>query len=521
MVVCMYVMCVIQYNLFGFFVALLFSLFRTESVTRSGWMREQEHDEHSGGLQHHHHHHHHHHQQQQQLVGEEEEEELGSIIELDEKKIILAKAKVLYFLIFGALGVGLPLLSVFYRDVGIHPLGVGWLATIPPLVSLFCTPFMCAVADATHLHKTFLVAGLILWAIAQSAVVMLSSFRQLSLDSLASSILRSPIISLIDAAVVSAAGSQSFGECRKWGAMGFGFASLASGLLEDSPLSWFGVYASFFILCIFATVLAVGFPMPSSIREEKAHPMIGLRVVCSDVKVLPVFAVITLSGMSSGIIDTFLFVRIAELGGSGLLMGLARLLMCLAEVPAFQISGFLLKRWGVLPVIGLAQAAYVVRFLYYSMITDSPWWVLPCEPLHGCTYALLWAAATAYASEIAPSGLVATLQGLVTGLHWGLGFALGAALAGALYNTVGAVRTFQAGAVVATISFTLVMSLLAQKSRQSHTQPEIDFELTAVSDLVSSQEEDELLLVAQERSGRPRARSRTRRDASNSPSAGL
>lgn len=62
-----------------------------------------------------------------------------------------------------------------------------------------------------------------------------------------------------------------------------------------------------------------------------------------------------------------LFSRLAELGGSNKLIGLARLVMCLAEVPFFYMSGALINRIGTRSVAGLAQAAYAARFLYYSV----------------------------------------------------------------------------------------------------------------------------------------------------------
>ena len=42
----------------------------------------------------------------------------------------------------------------------------------------------------------------------------------------------------------------------------------------------------------------------------------------------------------------------------------------------------------------------------------SPWTVVAAEPLHGVTFAVMWATSTKYAAEIAPPGLAATMQGL-------------------------------------------------------------------------------------------------------------
>lgn len=60
-------------------------------------------------------------------------------------------------------------------------------------------------------------------------------------------------------------------------------------------------------------------------------------------------------------------VRLEELGGSHVLCGLARLIMCVSEVPFFYLSGPLIRRLGVRGVIALAQLAYLTRFFYYSV----------------------------------------------------------------------------------------------------------------------------------------------------------
>ncbi|CAM9983648.1 unnamed protein product, partial [Hapterophycus canaliculatus] len=93
--------------------------------------------------------------------------------------------------------------------------------------------------------------------------------------------------------------------------------------------------------------------------------------------------------------------RLQELGGSHVLCGLARLIMCMAEVPFFYLSGPLIRRLGARGVIILAQAAYLARFIYYATLRD-PWWVLPSEVLHGLTYAAMWAATIDYAHGVAP-----------------------------------------------------------------------------------------------------------------------
>ncbi len=59
--------------------------------------------------------------------------------------------------------------------------------------------------------------------------------------------------------------------------------------------------------------------------------------------------------------------RLEELGASHALCGLARLVMCVAEVPFFYLSGPLIRRVGARGVIALTQLGYLARFAYYSV----------------------------------------------------------------------------------------------------------------------------------------------------------
>jgi hypothetical protein len=56
--------------------------------------------------------------------------------------------------------------------------------------------------------------------------------------------------------------------------------------------------------------------------------------------------IIFLSGIGQGVIDAFLFIRLGQLGGSGIVMGIARAITCAAEVPVFHYGGQLQKRFG-------------------------------------------------------------------------------------------------------------------------------------------------------------------------------
>ncbi|CAM9384970.1 unnamed protein product, partial [Choristocarpus tenellus] len=108
--------------------------------------------------------------------------------------------------------------------------------------------------------------------------------------------------------------------------------------------------------------------------------------------------------------------------------------LLLFYVPVMNRAGF---RW----TMALTEVAYIVRFTYYSQLRD-PWMVLPIEPLHGLTFALMWSVTVQYSDHITPSHLKATMQGLSFTITWGLGYGFGAIIGGFLYEEYGASLCF-------------------------------------------------------------------------------
>lgn len=93
-------------------------------------------------------------------------------------------------------------------------------------------------------------------------------------------------------------------------------------------------------------------------------------------------------------------------------MGLSLTVTCVAESAVFYCWPFLLRTLGIPCCLHLVFAAFVVRLGCYASLASwgSPWLVLPVETLHGFTFALAWAAGTAYCGRVAPPGLESSCQ---------------------------------------------------------------------------------------------------------------
>eukprot|EP00730_Choanoeca_flexa_P018137 TRINITY_DN8803_c0_g1_i1.p1 TRINITY_DN8803_c0_g1~~TRINITY_DN8803_c0_g1_i1.p1 ORF type:complete len:493 (+),score=124.96 TRINITY_DN8803_c0_g1_i1:92-1570(+) len=193
-------------------------------------------------------------------------------------------------------------------------------------------------------------------------------------------------------------------------------------------------------------------------------------VITQDVYTTIFFSTIVLSGFGAGVIENFLFIYIEELNGTKTIQGLARFVMCAAEIPLFFFSGFIFDRLGTTGCLTLTFLAFIGRFVFYAYMTN-PWTVVAAEPLHGITFAVMWTAATRQAHAMAPPGLGTTMQGVLGGMHFGLGSGLGALIGGGIYQRYGSKTTFLTSAGTAAASLVLLWTAELYRRSQRSSRP--------------------------------------------------
>ncbi|GAB1606717.1 major facilitator superfamily domain-containing protein 6 [Argonauta hians] len=148
-------------------------------------------------------------------------------------------------------------------------------------------------------------------------------------------------------------------------------------------------------------------------------------------------------GFGIGLIFTFLFWHLQDLGGSPTLFGVASVFNHISELLAYFLSVKFISKFGHVKVLYAGLLGNVIRFLYISLLS-SPWWVLPFEFIQGLTHAAVWAACCSYITQAIPPNLRSSAQGILQGLHHGLGRGCGAVFGGILVNYIGSEVTFRA-----------------------------------------------------------------------------
>jgi MFS family permease len=192
---------------------------------------------------------------------------------------------------------------------------------------------------------------------------------------------------------------------------------------------------------------------------QKSKNFLGnAKAVLSRPEVIFFFITVFIQGTASGLIYSFLLVYLEkDLGGSHLLLGLSIAATCSTEIIFFFFSDWIFRKVTVKGVIYMGIGTMAVRLVCYSFLTD-PWWVFPMEFLHGITFAGMWSAGVQYGQEVAPPGLGATVQGMLSGVWGGLGVGVGSLVSGVLWKNLGPVLTFRVVAVWVFFGFLIFLA---------------------------------------------------------------
>ncbi|CAL1297400.1 unnamed protein product [Larinioides sclopetarius] len=255
-------------------------------------------------------------------------------------------------------------------------------------------------------------------------------------------------LTLLDAtalAMVEAHGGQ-YGRQRFWAILAQAVFSPVTGYLVDL-LSEHRGYMDYSPAFHFYNVLAVCTAIAVWMLSVDVPPP-AQNVIKNFKKLLQVPPVIALMivvfwlGSMWGFVESFLFLYLLDLGSPTFLLGLTLTTGAIVGLPFLHESDWFVRKVGQVNLLLFALLFYFIRFFGYSYIYN-PWWCIPFEAMEAFTYHLMWVAAATYGAELAPVGLLATIQGCVGGFHYGVGRGSGSFAGGTMMSQFGARLAFR------------------------------------------------------------------------------
>ncbi|CAL1542911.1 unnamed protein product [Lymnaea stagnalis] len=304
-----------------------------------------------------------------------------------------------------------------------------------------------------------------------------------------------PIFPILDASAYQILGEDHhlWGNQRAWGTLGFAlFAVTATFITQGEDGDFIVTFYLFLPLCIISAIIAYFIPISSDIKCGQFVKNVCRLLSYGEVSAFLI--VVMYFGMLTGALETFLFWFLSDLHGSPLVVGFVLLVNCCAELPMLLVAGTIIKFIGLVNCLYLAMISYGIRMLVYSFLTNS-WLALLVEPLHGVCFGLMYAAASSYASIIAPPGMSATVQGLLGGVHFGFGKGLGSFITGFMFQSLGPRWTWRAYAITSVVLLFLYILLNKFVFTAAHKPPIGGDRVETASDRTDDHSRPEEILI--------------------------
>ena len=361
----------------------------------------------------------------------------------------VVRPAIVYALLFGAVGAYIPYLSVYLSSKGLDLGTVGALIALQATVSLVAAPSWGALADRRGdvrgpiLVATFLSAGAaILFALVSGPLLLAASIALLAAAA-------SGITPMVDSRAVRLVGHRDrFGRARAWGSAAFIVIAFASGAAigRFGPVGMFALYgpllvatglAAFVLLRMPGEDLAGAGRSPGTRSRSRGtaaalsafslttivgairQPVIGLFFVASIV-VWTAFATL----------QTFVSLRVIQLGGDATVVGATWSIGALTEIPLMLAFPNLARRFGAERLVLVGAVAFGLRAAGVALVS-APWLIVAVSPLGGIGFAFFYVGTVTWVAGALPREVQATAQGVFTGTAVSMG-AIGGSIIGGL-----------------------------------------------------------------------------------------
>jgi PPP family 3-phenylpropionic acid transporter len=352
----------------------------------------------------------------------------------------------------------LPFVNVFYAGQGLSGREIGLLAAAGPVVALFATPLLTALADRHDWQRQMLVLGLAGVAITTLLIPLAQPFVVLLAVVIGNGLMGGTAGSISDGMIAQMATRHriNYGKMRLWGSASWVAMSLVGGFFWPRFGLWlmFPLASLLFVATMFMARLLGEAGSHAGAKRRPFHLPSG----AARLWVVLICAVLMSLGMVMA--RTFSAIYIARVSGQ-MLVGLYAAVAAAIEIPIMLWTERVLRRVGGPFTLVLAGILLGAAFIGLATI-PRPELLLIAALLEGIGYALFVTAIVQLVARWAPRGQVATYQGVLNAGSYGLAPLLAGLVGGTLFDATGpqAVFVASAGAVALGMVVLLVTQVL-------------------------------------------------------------
>lgn len=143
--------------------------------------------------------------------------------------------RLVFLFYYAAAATVVPVLTLYYKELGVSGQLLGVLAAIWPAGNVVGAALWGAAADATGRHRLVLALSIVSAVAAAQLFLLGSSFLTLAPIVVVFALAMSPIMPVVDNAVLESLGRErsKYGKVRLFGAIGWGISAPLVGVLID------------------------------------------------------------------------------------------------------------------------------------------------------------------------------------------------------------------------------------------------------------------------------------------------
>jgi MFS family permease len=258
---------------------------------------------------------------------------------------------------------------------------------------------------------------------------------------------------IADALVLQALGadaSRRYGRFRLWTSVGWAVTALVGGVLYavEGPRA---ILLAFVLGSLLLAVVTIRPRHARSWRRTTGAPGLAAqrqpllpelrRALVVAPILVPLLVATFLEWLAAGAVSNFTPLRILDIGGGAILVGLTAALPAIVEVPLFPATGWLGERLGLrgLYVAGLVLSVGVTLVIAAA---QEPLLIAVANGLGGVSYVLRYTGMVLIIGAVLPHALRATGQSLTRLVGGGLAAVVAGPFAGAVYGALGGPALF-------------------------------------------------------------------------------
>lgn len=357
----------------------------------------------------------------------------------------------------------LPLLPAFMAEIlGIPKTLIGLIEGVSQSLASVLKVFSGYISDRVGRRKWLAITGYVLSNAVKPLLAVANGWAAVlsvrAADRIGKGIRTAPRDALIASSGSSKGRGRSFGFHRMMDTSGAILGTITAFLLmRFLAMEEAHRYRLIFLLAVIpgiVGVLCIIFGARERAAAKAAEIRLSWNVLPANLKRVVIASVIFGVGNFT---FTFFLLRVRDMGVSAMAIPLAYLLHNIVYAGASYPAGILADRWGKKNVLGLGILVYVATALGFAAFNAPAMaWVLMA--VFGLHMALSDATARALVSDLAPDEVRGTALGVY---HTGVGVAdlPAGLLAGVLWDAVSPQAVFLTGAVLALVSFAILMTV--------------------------------------------------------------